>query len=187
MKYSAKVPVSFAKRFPNDEIGGVGRPRPTTDVLPRRDHLHRLHRVWVKDPIYFLTCCTADRRPVLTSPPAVEIILAAWRDAPQFFGWVIGRHVIMPDHVHFFARATPEAKSLSIFMRDWKKWTAKKICAVTDTPAPIWQPEFFDHVLRSPRSYSEKWDYVRNNPVRAGLAATPGAWPFAGEGTDLMW
>ena len=42
-------------------------------------------------------------------------------------------------------------------------------------------------MLRSARSYSEKWDYVRNNPVRAGLVVTPEAWPYAGEGTDLMW
>ena len=179
--------MSIAKRFPPDEIGGVGRPRPTTDALPQRDHLHRLRHVWVKDPIYFLTCGTAGRRSLLTTPAAAGIILTAWTDAPRFFGWMVGCQVIMPDHVHFFARPRPEAKSLSVFMRDWKKWTAKKICEATGTPPPIWQPEFFDHVLRSPQSYSEKWDYVRNNPVRAGLVTAPEAWPHAGEGQDLMW
>jgi REP element-mobilizing transposase RayT len=146
-----------------------------------------LRQVWVKDPIYFLTCCTARRQPILTAPAASQIIRTAWLDAPRFFGWVVGRQVIMPDHVHFFARARADAKPLSVFMRDWKKWTAKQICAATTTLAPLWQPEFFDHVLRSPRSYSEKWDYVRHNPVRAGLAATPEAWPHAGEGADLTW
>ena len=33
----------------------------------------------------------------------------------------------------------------------------------------IWQEEFFDHVLRSSESYSQKWNYVKENPVRAGL------------------
>ena len=28
---------------------------------------------------------------------------------------------------------------------------------------------FFDHVLRNGESYGEKWKYVRENPVRAGL------------------
>ena len=46
---------------------------------------------------------------------------------------------------------------------------------------PIWQLEFFDHVLRSAKSYSEKWDYVRENPVRAGLAVAAEHWPYAGE------
>jgi hypothetical protein len=52
---------------------------------------------------------------------------------------------------------------------------------------PIWQPEFFDHVLRSANSYSEKWDYVRNNPVRAGLAGTAEAWPYSGEFENLSF
>jgi hypothetical protein len=34
---------------------------------------------------------------------------------------------------------------------------------------PHWQKGFFDHVLRSGESYTEKWHYIRDNPVRAGL------------------
>ena len=152
-----------------------------------RDHLHRLRTVWAHDPIYFITCCTARRRKILATDPAAKIILTAWREAADVHGWVVGRHVVMPDHVHFFARPQHEAKPVAAFMRDWKKWTARQIIAATGTVSPLWQPEFFDHVLRAPRSYSEKWDYVRANPVRAGLAATPEAWPHAGEGADLMW
>jgi hypothetical protein len=31
----------------------------------------------------------------------------------------------------------------------------------------------FEHVLRSSESYTEKWNYVLDNPVRAGLADAP--------------
>jgi hypothetical protein len=34
---------------------------------------------------------------------------------------------------------------------------------------PHWQKGFFDHILRGDESYSAKWDYVRENTVRAGL------------------
>ena len=50
-----------------------------------------------------------------------------------------------------------------------------------------WQTGFFDHVLRSGESYGEKWEYVRMNPVRAGLAARPEDWPYAGEIEVLRW
>ena len=50
---------------------------------------------------------------------------------------------------------------------------------------PHWQEGFFDHLLRSHDSYSEKWDYVRMNPVQAGLSRTPEAWPYQGEITKL--
>jgi len=87
----------------------------------------------------------------------------------------------MPDHVHFFASPQPDAKPLSAFIRDWKKWTTREITEIANVGPPVWQPEFFDHVLRSPGSYDEKWNYVRENPVRAGLTTDAGAWPYSGE------
>ena len=46
---------------------------------------------------------------------------------------------------------------------------------------PVWQRRFFDHVLRSDESYAQKWNYVRENPVRAGLVTNAEDWPYAGE------
>jgi len=40
-------------------------------------------------------------------------------------------------------------------------------------PRPHWQDGFFDHLLRSDESYGEKWNYVLQNPVRAGLVSVP--------------
>lgn len=51
--------------------------------------------------------------------------------------------------------------------------------------APHWQKGFFDHILRSADSYSEKWIYVEQNPVRAGLVASHQDWPFAGSIHEL--
>jgi putative transposase len=47
--------------------------------------------------------------------------------------------------------------------------------------SPIWQRGFFDHLLRSDESYSQKWNYVRENPVRAGLVSKAADWPYSGE------
>jgi len=53
--------------------------------------------------------------------------------------------------------------------------------------APHWRSEaalagrLFDHLLHSYESYSQKWEYVRMNPVRAKLCETPEAWPYQGE------
>jgi len=52
---------------------------------------------------------------------------------------------------------------------------------------PHWQKGFFDHVLRSEESYEEKWHYVRENPVRAGLVKDREEWPFWGEIFDLRY
>jgi len=78
--------------------------------------------------------------------------------------------------------AAPEqiSKMLAEMMQAWKQWTAKRIVRALQLPAPVWQEEFFDHVLRSDESYAEKWTYVRENPVRKGLVAHSDDWPWQG-------
>jgi REP element-mobilizing transposase RayT len=87
----------------------------------------------------------------------------------------------MPEHVHFFAvPAADEAKDLSAFVGGWKSWTYHEI-RKHGLPSFAWQREFFDHLLRSTESYAEKWEYVRCNPVRAGLVSKAEDWPYQGE------
>ena len=40
---------------------------------------------------------------------------------------------------------------------------------------------FSTTLLRSDESYAQKWNYVRENPVRAGLVSKAGDWPYSGE------
>ena len=149
-------------------------------------HLHRLERVWVDWPNYFITTCTFERRPILTSRAVAEILINEWRNAHSRHGWAIGRYVIMPDHVHFFCSAELDAKTLPTFMQAWKQWTSKRIVRELKLSGKVWQEEFFDHVLRSSESYSQKWDYVKENPVRAGLVMGSDEWPWQGEVESLM-
>jgi len=60
-----------------------------------------------------------------------------------------------------------------------KQALAKHI-ALEET-SPIWQRGFFDHLLRNDESYGEKWNYVCQNPVRAGLVMNAADWPYSGE------
>jgi len=41
--------------------------------------------------------------------------------------------------------------------------------------------KLFDHVLRNDESYAQKWNYGRDNPVRAGLVVRSEDWPYQGE------
>ena len=154
-------------------------------------HLRRLERVWIDVPIYFVTACTKGRRQVLAHDHVAHILVEEWRDAHQRHGWAIGRYVIMPDHVHFFCRPERDANMLSDFVGFWKSYTSRRINKLgrpRSTPAAttLWQREFFDHVLRSSESYSEKRSYVRDNPVRAGLVASADDWPYSGDIEMLM-
>jgi putative transposase len=99
-------------------------------------------------------------------------LCAFLRESPGRYGWHPLRYVVMPDHFHLLA-VTAERVTLGAWIKALK--------AVTANREFRWQAGFFDHVLRNSESESEKWEYVRQNPVRAGLVADADLWPFAGE------
>ena len=92
----------------------------------------------------------------------------------------VGRYVIMPDHVHLFAAFPVDGISLPIWVQSLRNAIGKKLLQL-GIHKPYWQEGFFDHLLRSQESYSEKWEYVRMNPVRARLCEMPETWPYQGE------
>ena len=151
--------------------------------MPPHKHLRRLDQVWLEPAVYFVTVCVAGRRAMLANPNAFAVLTEEFQAAPERHGWTIGRFVAMPDHLHFFCAegGRPDAVALSRFAGGFKQWTAKRILRFAGAPAPLWQRQFFDHVLRSGESYESKWSYVRENPVRAGLVAKAEDWPYGGE------
>lgn len=130
--------------------------------------------------MYFITVCTHDRKRILARDDMRDVLIKALRQKAEETGWLIGRYVIMPDHVHFFCAPVSPESSLSEFVGQWKGLCAKRAREI-GLEHPLWQKEFFDHLLRSKESYKEKWEYVRHNPVRHGLCESPDDWPFTGE------
>ena len=61
------------------------------------------------------------------------------------------------------------------------------LAAALEEERATFQAHSFHHRLRQNESYSEKWDYVRKNPVRAGLIADPDHWPYQGVLNELDW
>ncbi|MGD9647797.1 MAG: transposase [Pirellulales bacterium] len=149
--------------------------------MPNHSHLARLDRVWTDQPIVFITTCAHNRRAVLNNAPMHGICREVWRNVESLYGWIIGRYVLMPDHCHFFCSPRSEAQPLQVLIGKWKEWTAKYARRRHAVSMPLWQEEFFDHVLRSQDSYEEKWNYVRANPVRARLVRMVDDWPYQGE------
>jgi REP-associated tyrosine transposase len=150
-----------------------------------RGHLGRLDVVFNDQPIFFVTTCTHDRRGILSNRSMHSICVDVWRNAEDLYGWKVGRYVIMPDHVHFFCAPMTDQAKLEIYVGKWKEWTAKYAARTLDVEMPLWQAEFFDHILRSGESYEEKWLYIRDNPVRAKLVTDPEDWPCQGELNQL--
>jgi len=86
----------------------------------------------------------------------------------------------MSDHFHAFVALDEREITLSAWMKSLKNALSKSL-RESGVASPHWQKGFFDHVLRSAESYSEKWHYVRENPVRGGLVTRWEDWAYRGE------
>lgn len=142
------------------------------------NRLIRLKEIFTEAPVYFVTACTEQRRHLLANAASHEAfrcfsLLARER------GVLVGRYVLMPDHLHLFVCITPGATGLSVWMKSLKN-TLSKHWRTHGIEAPHWQKGFFDHLIRCSESHAEKWKYVRENPVRAGLVAKAEDGPYGG-------
>ena len=129
-------------------------------------------------PLFFVTICSLHRRKF----PSLEIVQEvlrryATRGTTQF-NVAVGRYVIMPDHLHLFVRGDD-----NFVLANWVKGLKRTVSASfpKEQNRSLWQPGFFDHLLRSDESYAQKWEYVRENPARAGLVNHSEDWPYQGE------
>jgi len=133
-----------------------------------------------KPTIVFVTACTKGRVPWLATEECHALLRDVWQEAAV---WHVGRYVVMPDHIHLFASPDDGDVSFDDWMKFWKsKFRTRHRCS-----GHRWQAGHWDRRLRSTESYNEKWEYVRHNPVRHGLVADPGEWPFQGDIHELAW
>lgn len=122
--------------------------------------------------------CTLHREKITQLSLVHQALERHGRCALEKFDVAIGRYVIMPDHIHLFVRGGPH-----FVLGEWIKGLKRAISNHLKTSGEkiVWQPGFFDHLLRSDESYGQKWEYVRENPVRACLVESASDWPYQGE------
>ena len=121
----------------------------------------------------FLTVCTHSRTRWLAETSVQHALHDIWLRTAT--AWLVCDFLLMPDHLHLFCAPSDLDVAIERWVAFWKDRLAKA------HPRPgRFQRGGFHHRLRNEESYSQKWQYVRENPVRAGLVARPEDWPFQG-------
>jgi REP element-mobilizing transposase RayT len=85
--------------------------------------------------------------------------------------------VVMPTHVHLLFWALRDRAGwpypLVDILQALKSSSAHTLNKLLHRAGPFWDEESLDHVLRSDESWQQKREYIRQNPVKAGLVKTP--------------
>ncbi|MBQ7861657.1 MAG: hypothetical protein IJ349_05595 [Clostridia bacterium] len=144
--------------------------------------------------MYFITICTYGKRNIFGSindekmnlsiigKIANEEIANANRKREAHF-IEITKYVIMPNHIHMIiqifnpdlfhdyqkeAFAAPTSKSISSTVRSFKAAVTKRTHDIykTEETYKIWQPRYYDNIIRNEKAYQEIWNYIDSNVSR---------------------
>jgi len=144
---------------------------------------------------YFITVCTFGKENYfgeiengkMVLSPIGQIVKEEIITASEKWNRVhidIEKYVVMPNHVHMiisilnpetyhnyqkeeFGKPTP--KSIPTIMRSYKSAVTKRVHETFNdlqTPYKIWQPRYFDNVIRNEEAYCKICEYIELNPKR---------------------
>jgi len=117
---------------------------------------------------YFVTICTYNKDRVFKN----DLLLVSWltdtlREKSSSFGFKVWAYCFMPDHLHILIEGKDNNSDMRRFISPYKQSTGfyyKK-----KTGLPLWQVNYYEHVLRREEDTTNVARYILDNPVSKGL------------------
>jgi putative transposase len=124
---------------------------------------------------YFVTTKCWESRAIFRVPENVQILIECMLRYRDHGAFLLHEFVILPNHLHLIL--TPDThSSLERAMQLIKGGSSHEIHRRRELKLRIWQSGFHEESIRDAQDYARKSDYVRMNPVRAGLIERAEDW-----------
>jgi putative transposase len=144
---------------------------------------------------YFVTICLQDRlclfgevsAGLLVPNQYGALVEQAWNDLPNHYPHVtLDQFVVMPNHIHGIIILTDvgagfkpapmaigpnpaplKRHGLPEIIRALKTFSARRINEIRQLPGvPVWQRNYYEHIIRSEEDYTRIAEYIIDNPRR---------------------
>ncbi|MBR6501931.1 MAG: transposase [Clostridia bacterium] len=157
--------------------------------LPKRKPIRLKNYDYNTQGAYFITICTQNRKEILSNIVVGTGVLDCPKTILSNYGKIakkyineisnfydnlsVDKYVIMPNHIHLLISiiksengqsGTPVPTNVNSVVSRFVS-TFKRFCNKEYTKN-IWQPRFYDHVIRGEQDYKEIWQYIENNPAK---------------------
>ncbi len=150
-------------------------------ALPHRKRLRLRGYDYAFPGVYFVTICSAGRRPIFGSinknntvlSAAGAIVRAEWIALPERFSrLVLDEFVIMPNHLHGVlafvgpAGGASPSPTLSEVIGAFKSISTIKVNQLLQRRGvPLWQRSYHEHILRIGEDLGKIRRYIFENPL----------------------
>ncbi len=150
-------------------------------MLPKRKQTH-LSNFDYANPhsIYFVTICAHERQPYFLNKNVTKLIVDEIDYRVNVIREVsIPVYCIMPDHLHMLLKLQPiYGRTLQNWISAFKRYTAREINDRFSI-RPVWQKNFYEHIVRKEESLENIVNYIVFNPVRKNLVKDWCEYPYS--------
>jgi putative transposase len=138
-------------------------------------------RLYAEGGCYFFTIVTHGRKPLLADEHAVNRLRRAFKHVKAKMPFEIEAITVLPDHVHCLWKLPATGNDFS------KRWMLIKRFFSIGMPAAsntrrekaVWQPRFWEHLIRDDEDWRRHMDYIHYNPVKHGYVKQPADWKYS--------
>lgn len=134
--------------------------------------------------LYFITICTVDRQPLFGEIVNGQMLLNdagiiarnEWQKTSEMRPNVVSdEFVVMPNHLHGIINIqesvqhgrVQRAPTVGDIIRGYKSTVTKQINQLSgNSKLPVWQRNFYEHIIRDETAYLKIAEYIQANPLR---------------------
>ena len=135
-----------------------------------------VHRFFIPDSIVFITSVTRNRIPFFTKKANQELFYSTIENSHEIHNFELLAQVLLPDHFHWLLRI--EKSNFSIIVKTVKGNFTRNFKSQNDISQSLilWQPRYWDHIIRNERDLVNHLEYIHWNPVKHGYVKDPMDW-----------
>jgi putative transposase len=134
--------------------------------------------------IYFMTIRGYQHQRPFMRDELNKLTVDILREEQRRQNCTVFTYCLMPDHLHFLVSPCRDGISVLKFT-DQYKGKVTNLSWTLGWHGKLWQPRYFEHIVRAEESLLAIDEYILSNPVRKGLVERAEDWPWGGHMNPL--
>jgi len=127
---------------------------------------------------YFITLRSRNQASCFIDPGLVTKLSEILKETAEHRNFYVWAYCFMPDHLHLLVEGKTEDADMRGFIFTFKQKTAFWFSRVYQTK--LWQPSYYERILRKDEAASAVARYILENPVRKGIVTDYTLYPHSG-------
>ena len=139
----------------------------------------RRQRNIVEGAAYHVTSRTNAQANIFIDNLSQKIMLMVIEEAKEKFGFKLHNFCVMPNHIHLLITPTG-GTNLSRIIQWIKTRAAKRWNFINKSGDHLWGERFFSRPVKNVEEFNIVYNYIDQNPVKAGLVQNAWEWKASG-------